>query len=67
MGLERFPLCLVSTIKELLGRKNSSSGLENREHGRKGTFALTTKVGTNFGDKLLSRSRYSSFTDTDGW
>jgi hypothetical protein len=29
MGLERGPLSLVSAIEELLGRKNSGSGLEN--------------------------------------
>jgi hypothetical protein len=34
MGLERGQLSLVSTIKELLGRNNSGSGLENREYGR---------------------------------
>jgi hypothetical protein len=35
MGLERGPLSLVSTIEELLDRKNSGSGLENREYGCK--------------------------------
>jgi hypothetical protein len=34
VGLERGPLSLVSTIEELLGRKNSGSGLENREYVR---------------------------------
>jgi hypothetical protein len=33
--LERGPLSLVSTIKELLGRKSSGSGLENRDYGRR--------------------------------
>jgi hypothetical protein len=33
VGLERGPLSLVSTIEELLGSKNSGSGLENREYG----------------------------------
>jgi hypothetical protein len=33
VGLERGPLSLVSTFQELLGRKNSGSGLENREYG----------------------------------
>jgi hypothetical protein len=28
------PLSLVSTIELLLGRKSSSSGLENRDYGR---------------------------------
>jgi hypothetical protein len=31
MGLERGPLSLVSTIEELLERKSSGSGLENRD------------------------------------
>jgi hypothetical protein len=35
VGLERSPLSLVSTTEELLGRKNSGSGLESREYGRK--------------------------------
>jgi hypothetical protein len=35
MGLERGPLSLVSTIEELLGRKSSGRGLENREYGRR--------------------------------
>jgi hypothetical protein len=34
MGLERDPLIFVSTIEELLGRKSSRYGLENREYGR---------------------------------
>jgi hypothetical protein len=34
VGLERGLLSLVSTTEELLGRKSSSSGLENREYGR---------------------------------
>jgi hypothetical protein len=32
VGLERGPLSLVSTIEELLGRKSSGFGLENREY-----------------------------------
>jgi hypothetical protein len=35
MGLERDPLSLVSTIDELLGRKSSGSGLENRDYDRR--------------------------------
>jgi hypothetical protein len=35
MGLERGPLSLVSTTEELLGRKNSGSGLDIREYGRR--------------------------------
>jgi hypothetical protein len=33
--LERGPLSLVSTIEELLERKNSGSGLESLEYGRR--------------------------------
>jgi hypothetical protein len=33
VGLKRGPLSLVGTIEELLGRKSSGSGLENREYG----------------------------------
>jgi hypothetical protein len=43
VGLERGPLILVSTIEELLERKNSCSGLENRDYGRRGNAALTTR------------------------
>jgi hypothetical protein len=43
VGLERGPLSLVSTIEERLGRKSSSSRLENRDYGRKGSAALTTR------------------------
>jgi hypothetical protein len=35
MGLEWGPLSLVSTIEELLERKNKGSGLESREYGRR--------------------------------
>jgi hypothetical protein len=34
-GLDRGPLSLVSTTEELLKRKISGSGLENREYGRR--------------------------------
>jgi hypothetical protein len=34
-GLERDPLCLMSTIEELLEIKSSGSGLENRDYGRR--------------------------------
>jgi hypothetical protein len=33
VGLERVPLSLVSTIKELIGRNNSGSSLENQDYG----------------------------------
>jgi hypothetical protein len=35
VGLKRGPLSLVSTIEELLEGKNSGSGLESREYGRR--------------------------------
>jgi hypothetical protein len=35
VGLERGPLSLESTSEELLGRKSSGSGLENRDYGRR--------------------------------
>jgi hypothetical protein len=35
VGLERGPLSRVSTIEELLGRKSSSSGLENQEYSHR--------------------------------
>jgi hypothetical protein len=35
VGLKRGPLSLVSTTEELLGRKSSCPGLENREYGRR--------------------------------
>jgi hypothetical protein len=38
--LERGPLSLVSTTVELLERKSSGSGLENREYGRKDASRL---------------------------
>jgi hypothetical protein len=43
VGLERGPLSLVSTIEELLERKSSGFGLENRDYGRWESAALTTQ------------------------
>jgi hypothetical protein len=43
VGLERGPPSLVSTIEELLERKCTGSSLENRDYGRRGSAALTTR------------------------
>jgi hypothetical protein len=69
VGLVRGPLSLMSTTEELLERKSSGSGLENRDYGRGGTAALTTwhplstKGRTNFatsGDRSVGIVRWRS-------
>jgi hypothetical protein len=57
------PLSLVSTTEELLVRKSSGSGLENRDYGRRDPLhwlrntPLSAKAGTKFADKWQSLSR----------
>jgi hypothetical protein len=70
MGLERGPVNLISTIKQLCGRKRGGSGLEIREYGRRdpprwprGTLN-PQNVCTFFADKRRSLGRYSSFADS---
>jgi hypothetical protein len=43
VGLEQGPLSLVSTNEELLERKSSGFGLENRDYSRRGSAAVTTR------------------------
>jgi hypothetical protein len=54
VDLERGPLSLVSTIEELLEKKSSNSGLENREHGR--TESLCWPRNTVYVQKLALTS-----------
>jgi hypothetical protein len=54
VGLQRGPLSLVSTIKELPVRHNSSSSLENQEYG--GGDPLCSPCDTLYPQKLALTS-----------
>jgi hypothetical protein len=68
VGLER-RLSLVSKIEELLGRKNSCSGQEYRDYGRRDQLRwpcdtpLPTKIYIDFAYKLQSLGLKSSLAD----
>jgi hypothetical protein len=70
VGLGRGSLSLVSTNEELLERKSSGTGLENREYGRRDPsrwphgILYRQKVGTHFADKRRSLVRCSSCADS---
>jgi hypothetical protein len=69
VDVNRGPLSLVSTIEELHERKSNSSGLENRDYGRRDLLQwprdtpLSAKVGTNFADKWWLLGQYSLNVD----
>jgi hypothetical protein len=63
VGLERDPLSLVSTIEELLERKSSGSGLENKNYSLRESSAMTvpTSGGLSVGI-VRSRAQATEFS-----
>jgi hypothetical protein len=70
VGLKQGLLSLVRTIEELLQRKSSGSGLENRDYDRRDPLRwlrdtpLWAKAGTKFADKWWPLGRYSLLADS---
>jgi hypothetical protein len=67
VNLERGPLSLVSTIEELLERKSSGSGVENRDYsfGEPLSAKLALTSPTNGGRSIgivLSRTQDTEFS-----
>jgi hypothetical protein len=70
VDLERGPLSLVITTEELLGRKSSDSGLENREYGSgdpprspHGILALTSPTSSSRSVGIVrSRTKATEFS-----
>jgi hypothetical protein len=72
VGLERGPFSLVSTIEELIERKSSGSGLENRHYGSRDPSRW--QRGTLYPQKLAltppkngGRSVCIAFVDSGHW
>jgi hypothetical protein len=57
-GLGQGPLNIATTAEELLGRKSSGSGLENRDYGHR--YPLRWPPGTIYPQKLALTSTTSS-------
>jgi hypothetical protein len=64
VGLERGSFCLVSTIKELLGRNSSGSGLEIQDYDRRGIRRADRTILSIRKRCRRSLGRYSSLVDS---
>jgi hypothetical protein len=62
VGLERGPLSLVSTTEEVLARKSSGSGLENRDYGSRGFVTLNYAITS-----IRKQLALTSPTSGDHW